>query len=659
MTKYLTQYIGSIRLSLNITFMVIIALAVGSIIYIHHSTSELQTTINELRIDPTITSQLDQKFGYKSLSTLQEKLKYYQLFSILINAFIIVITLFIGLVFLKNRVFRRLHKLREVMELQASDIEASLPGDFYGDEISDITAGLEKFIFQKEQNSEKLKKVLISLNEAQELAQIGSCERNGRTQEWHWSAGFYHIIGYTPDELPANEPNFWKVIHPKDKLQLELFLNTLSSSTQLSEIEFDIIPKDSEPFTVMALWKLADDSPHIQHGTIQNINDRKRIEENLLKVRKKESVSILAGGIAHDFNNLLTGILGNMALVSKLIADNTQAAELLLLAEKAAIRARDLTNKLLTFSTGGSPVTSVTHLPQLLKETCEFALSGSNVNCEYFFEEPLWPIDMDTPHINQIVQNLVVNADQAMPEGGTIIVTCTNTEIPENHANDLPPGFYVKLTFSDSGEGIPYQHLEKVFDPYYTTKGFYTNKGSGLGLAIVQSVVNKHGGSIEVNSQMNRGTEFIIHIPAIPYSFSPKNNEEKPDIQSGVGLVIVMDDEEIVRDVAREMLEELGYTVHTTINGNETLEVYDSLTKQGEIIHCVIMDLTIPGGMGGKETVHQLLKKHPSAKVIVSSGYTTDPVMENYKLYGFSEIIIKPYNLNDMSSVVARMTQNN
>jgi len=617
---------------------------------------EAITLSEQLARDVEYLSSSIEEYTDSSVSTLQQRLHRFRLYSAVSAIVTVFIVIVIGLFYVDRSVVRRIAALRVLMEQQAEGTDAHIPEDRHGDEISAMTKSLEHFVRQREERRHQLQKALLSLDEAQHLAKIGHCERNHLTKKWFWSSGFYNILGYSPEQFPSSEKNFWKIVHPKDRLKVELFFNTLSSPSRPSPIEFQLIGKDSETVTVTGLWKLTeDDRTYTQHGTLQDITDRKRIEEDLLKMRKMESISVLAGGIAHDFNNLLTGVLGNIALVIKIAQDRPEIVEHLKLSEKAALRARDLTKKLLVFSGGGAPTTNIVHLPEKLKETTEFALSGSNVKALFFMDDPLWPLDIDTTHLGQVLQNLVVNANQAMPDGGTVHISCKNRDFSGSHHPHLPAGKYVEITVTDSGLGIDPEHIDKIFDPYYTTKGFYSEKGSGLGLAIVHSIVTKNGGNIEVNSTLGSGTTFTLHLPAMPgHQPKPAVTTEKPD-QSGSGFILVMDDEEVVREVAEQMLTRLGYTVDTVEDGAQLLEKYDETVRSGKMVDAVIMDLTIPGGMGGKETIHKLLEQHPSARVLVSSGYSSDPVIENYRLFGFSGIIIKPYQLQELAEVVARV----
>jgi len=386
--------------------------------------------------------------------------------------------------------------------------------------------------------------------------------------------------------------------------------------------------------------------------SIENVTTRLKMEEELLKIKKLESIGVLAGGIAHDFNNILVAVIGNISLAERLISDNPKVIKLLQNSKNASLRAKDLTIKLLTFAKGGGPVKTIESLPEILKESATFVLSGSNVKCSYTIEDKLWAVHMDRGQINQVVQNLVLNADQAMPDGGTIQISCSNIALSAEEEAEVKPGQYVKMEVSDSGSGIEENHITNIFDPYFSTKTKSTDKGSGLGLSIVHSIVNKHGGSIRVQSTLGRGTTFTLFLPAVEMIFKPEE-EVKPVLQEGKGVILLMDDEATIHEVGGEMLKYLGYDTLHAYDGEEALTLYQSHLNQGKKIDIVIMDLTIPGGMGGAVAVHKLLEIDKNAKVLVSSGYSDDPIIQNYQQEGFANIIAKPYQLFDLSSVIA------
>ena len=382
----------------------------------------------------------------------------------------------------------------------------------------------------------------------------------------------------------------------------------------------------------------------------RDITERQRMEEELQKAQKLESLGILAGGIAHDFNNVLMGILGNIMLAKEHKTSEDKGYERLTEAEKACLRAKDLSQQLLTFSRGGAPIKRLASVRELLKDAASFALSGSNVRCEFEVADDLWPAEIDTGQISQVINNLIINANQAMPEGGIIKVRAENMVVDAGQALPLKEGMYIKISIEDQGIGIIKKHLPKIFDPYFTTK----SKGSGLGLSVVYSIVKKHNGIVDVTSQPGVGATFFIYLPASVHGMA-KKEKDTCEIAKGRGRILLMDDEEIVRDVTGEMLRYMGYGVEFAKDGAEAIELYINAKESGKPFDVVIMDLTIPGGMGGKEAMGKLLKIDPAVKAIVSSGYSNDPVMADFRGYGFSGVVSKPCGLKELGEALNKI----
>ncbi len=382
----------------------------------------------------------------------------------------------------------------------------------------------------------------------------------------------------------------------------------------------------------------------------RDTTERKRMEEELLKVQKLESVGILAGGIAHDFNNLLTAMLGNISLAKVLGPLGPEVLERLNDAEQAALRARHLTSQLLTFAKGGAPIKKIISMGALVEDMAGFAVRGSNVRCELSIPEDLWPVDADEGQMGQVINNLVINAVQAMPGGGTVEVWAENTTVGADDAQGcmpLPAGRYVRASIRDHGQGVPQELLQKIFDPYFTTK----EKGSGLGLAIAYSIVEKHQGWITVESEPGGGATFHVLLPAVEKAI-PKEMDAREYSSIGRGKILVMDDEELVRKVARKILAYAGYEVVVAKDGAQALDLYRQARESAAPFDVVILDLTVPAGMGGKEAVRVLLDLDPRAKAIVSSGYSNDPIMSNWGEYGFCAAVSKPYELEELAKVL-------
>lgn len=386
----------------------------------------------------------------------------------------------------------------------------------------------------------------------------------------------------------------------------------------------------------------------------KELSERKVTEEELLKAKKLESIAALSGGIAHDYNNLLTSIMGNISLAQKYLEHDAKIYGLLNEAQRASILAKDLTRKLITFSRGGAPIKKTVPISPLVKRATEFSLSGSNIKCEFHIPDELWLVEIDETQIGQAIYNLVMNAREAMRDGGTIRVAAENTNMTDG-APTLKEGKYVKISFKDEGIGIPKKHLKKIFDPYFSTKEMGTQKGMGLGLSICHSIIKGHSGDVGVESQKGTGATFNIYLPA----FDGKASKEKPEKSQmkatpviGKGRILVMDDEKMIRHLAGEILSYLGYKVSFSKDGVKAIEIYKDAMESGEPFDAVILDLTVRGGMGGKEAIRKLMEIDPHVTGIVSSGYSDDSVMTDFEKYGFKGVVAKPYSVNEVSVVL-------
>ncbi len=382
-----------------------------------------------------------------------------------------------------------------------------------------------------------------------------------------------------------------------------------------------------------------------------DITHRKKEEEEILKAQKLDSIGLLAGGIAHDFNNLLGIILGNIDLAQRVLDPAEKASKYLGKATSASTRAADLTQQLLTFSKGGEPVRKSADIMEIIRESAEFSLHGSSVEVNYYCQDNLWNANVDSGQISQVIQNLVINARQAMKQGGKLNIRCENVSLSRaDKVMDLRAGNYIKVGVEDSGEGIAEDIISSIFDPYFTTK----QDGSGLGLALSYSIIQKHRGAIRVDSEPGRGTCFTIYLPAKEGDdVNTKTQTEKSVMATGNKRILIMDDDEMIREIGQLMLENLGYTVLLANDGETAIELYQTALHSQEKIDLVIMDLTVLSGMGGKEAIKQIQAIDPQVKALVSSGYSNDPVMANFKDYGFSGAVSKPYNQNELGVAVA------
>ena len=387
---------------------------------------------------------------------------------------------------------------------------------------------------------------------------------------------------------------------------------------------------------------------------LRDITQSSVMEDELLKMRKLESIGVMAGGIAHDFNNLLTGITTYLFMAKVSVSGNGEASMLIGEAEKAAFKASTLTKQLLSFSKGGPSIRETTQIKQLVQDTVGFSLSGSNVDYRLEINDDLALVEVDKGQIDQAINSLIVNAMQAMPQGGTVTIGADNFIVEEDLAGagtgkplPLPAGRYVRIMVRDEGVGIPRENLEHLFDPYFTTK----KECSGLGLATVYSIVKKHGGHVFVESTEGKGSVFSIFLPAAN-SVEGKTSPKEPPRYKGTGKILIMDDDMIVRTVVETLLKKAGYTPLCTTDGKQALEKYKEASSRGEPFIITILDLTIPGGMGGKETVKKLREFDPDAKVIVFSGYSNDTIITNYKEYGFDGVLSKPFSIDEFMRTI-------
>ena len=387
----------------------------------------------------------------------------------------------------------------------------------------------------------------------------------------------------------------------------------------------------------------------------RDMTDRRRIEEELIRADKFESIGVLAGGIAHDFNNILTAILGNVSLAKMYANPEDKVFTRLMNAEKATLQAQNLTQQLLTFSKGETLVRRTASIVDLIKDSIDFSMRGSNVRCDLSVEPDIWPVDIDAGRISQVINNLLINAYQAMPDGGIIDVQVENVERTDDGTDPFFPlkvGEYVRICVKDHGIGISEENLQKIFDPYFTTK----QKGTGLGLFTCYSIIKKHEGHIAVESCQGVGTTFQVYIPASHKRVLQAKNT--PDVQpAGTGRILIMEDEETIRDVTGEMLSHYGYKVAFAKDGTEAIALYRHAREAGTPFDVAIMDLTIPGGMGGKEAVQKILAIDPHAKAVVASGYANDPIVVEYRQYGFCDRIVKPYKSEELHTILHRILQ--
>jgi PAS domain S-box-containing protein len=373
------------------------------------------------------------------------------------------------------------------------------------------------------------------------------------------------------------------------------------------------------------------------------------LRDNLIfRNHELESLGTLAGGIAHDFNNILTIIMGNLSLLKDFHTNDDEYGRFIESAEIASVRAREITQRLITFSKGGEPIKKVMQIQPVIKEAIDFALYGSNIKPLIDLPEDLWWAEFDPLQILRVIQNIVSNAREAMPDGGTIEIKAENSQLKKSKTIPLLSGNYIKISITDHGKGISEEHLPKIFEPFFTTK----KKGWGLGMPISKSIIQQHHGMINVVSEIEKGTTFTICLPALIDSHPLPIILPKTSIQKGSGSILLMDDELLLLESTQDLLKKLGYSVQTAENGDEAILLYQEAFDNHKPFDLVILDLTVPGGMGGLEAGKRILTINPSSTIVISSGYSAESIMAKYVSLGFSGIIPKPYDINDLSQVI-------
>ncbi len=462
------------------------------------------------------------------------------------------------------------------------------------------------------------------------------------------------IVGFSqPDEMLA-----WSENHLAGGLYLkpgrrEEYIAALNTRGQLTDFESEVRHRGGRSVWISENARaVRDEAGRLLYyeGFVTDISARRQLESEIGRASKLEAVGILAGGIAHDFNNLLTVVLGNVTLAETDIGPDGPVSARLQDAKRATLRARDLTLQLLTFAKGGEPVRTSIELPELLRESAAFALHGAKARGEFQLARGLWQVNADKGQVGQVVQNLVINAVQAMPAGGVVTISASNVELTlaREGAPSLLPGRYVQLAVADTGLGIAPEHLVKIFDPYFTTK----EQGTGLGLASVYSIVKKHEGHIVVESEPGKGTVFRFWLPAVSGSTAGAAKGATGSRSPFRARVLFMDDEPTIRSMAVLFMERIGYDCEVAVDGAEAVRKYQEALAAGRKYAVVVMDLTVPGGMGGREAMEHLRRLDPGVIAIVSSGYSRDPVLANHQSLGFQAVLPKPYSLEQLTKVM-------
>ncbi|MBI4978464.1 MAG: PAS domain S-box protein [Spirochaetes bacterium] len=522
--------------------------------------------------------------------------------------------------------------------------------DYHIAVVTDITA--------RKAAEDALRESTARLNFVMEASNIGAWELDLDDHSMHRSPEHDRIFGYDELQPRWTYEIFLEHVLPEDRTMVDgKFRQAVLTHTDW-KFECRIRRVNGE---IRWIWKAGRHQMHESEiiprmaGILLDITERKQAEDSRLKYEQQlqqnqrlEALGILAGGIAHDFNNLMSGIFGyiDLAMIEN---DRNRATELLSKAMKTMDRARGLTQQLLTFSKGGAPIQKVTSLIPFIQETAQFAVSGSNVLCRCDIPDDLWQCDIDKNQVAQVIDNIVINAQQAMPGGGTIEIQARNIPHGRTEHSLLTDGNYVRISVKDNGIGIPKEILPRIFDPFYTTK----STGHGLGLATCYSIIKRHSGAIDIESEPGKGSTFHIYLPAVTDTVSTAP-QERTTAAKGSGTILIMDDEDVVLDTLGNMLEALGYTVICTGNGMEALERFLSERAAGRSCAAIILDLTVPGAMGGKDAAAEIRKTDPDIPVFVASGYADDPIIKNPTRYGFTASIGKPFQRTELAEMLER-----
>lgn len=409
--------------------------------------------------------------------------------------------------------------------------------------------------------------------------------------------------------------------------------------------------QESQVETEMTIDQLRRANFILTQLVLQTLDEKRQIEDKLINLNRLESITVMIGGVAHDFNNILTTILGNISLAKMLVSKDESPIQRLSNAEKAVLRAQDLTRQLLTMTKDNKPEKQLASIRDVVQEAIDFSLRGSNIRYDLALPTGLWPVEMDSGQISQVIHNLIINAEHAMPEGGVIRVRALNCRVEDlrpANLQTLSPGPYVNLYIQDCGSGIEAAHLQDIFAPYFTTKP----QGRGLGLATAYAIMKKHHGTIYAESEVGVGTTFHLYLPASPARHAAIQLDTEQPTADRTDRILMLEDDETLYEVVGNLLAILGYEVVFSQDGHETLSVYQQAREAGNPFAAVILDLTIPGGTGGRKTLTDLLAIDPQVKAIAASGYATDPILANFEHYGFCGSIAKPYRARQLHQVL-------
>ncbi len=522
---------------------------------------------------------------------------------------------------------------RLLHELQVHQIELELQNDELQHARNEIEAGLEKY------------------SDLYEFAPVGylTLDREGTIQEANLTAT--SLLGCERARLLKRR--FGTFLAAPSLPVYNAFLQQVFAGKARECCEVKLLKNGNSPVAIRLEAEMAVTGRECR-TVMEDITEQQRAEADRLILSKLESTGILAGGIAHDFNNLLTVILLNLEMAQILAPPGKELASHLEAAKQAALTTRGLTQQLITFAQGGAPLRKPTCLSGVIPESARAALSGSKVRSEFALADDLWRAEVDAAQLGQVIRNLVLNAREAMPTGGVVTIRAENVVLGPHEKPSLPPGDYVRVSIADHGGGMAKETLPKIFDPYFSTKQRGTQKGMGLGLTICHSVIQKHGGAIAVESEVGLGTTFFIDLP-VSQKLPEKENAAVPATLPRPGRILVMDDDEGVRDVIGTTLRRLGLEVELVEEGQSAIEAYRNAQRLERPFDAVMLDLTVRAGIGGQETIQSLLKIDPNVKAIVMSGYAADPVIMEPEGHGFAGGLAKPFDSDKLREILARV----
>ncbi|MEQ8152283.1 MAG: ATP-binding protein [Smithellaceae bacterium] len=463
------------------------------------------------------------------------------------------------------------------------------------------------------------------------------------------------ILGYeSPAELMAAIADIDRQVYA-DSSQRQEIKRLLQEDGIVKDFEAQFIRKDKSKIWVAINANIIMDeesNKKFYQVFATDITEKKRLENQLLQEKKMETIGTLAGGIAHDFNNLLAAVYGYIEMAKEDLPYGSRAYNYLLNAERSAQQAAELTKRLITFSKGGGPVKSLCDISGLLKDAVINEKTAKSVKKKFIVPDDLWLTEVDGGQIVQVIRNITVNAAEAMQEDGVLTVSAENVKVPFRNHLQLPEGLYIRITISDTGKGISAEDMTLIFDPYYSTKQRGAQKGMGLGLALCYSIISRHKGCITVESKPGRGSTFQIYLPAMTRDKAPGKATLQEIIPGLQKRIMVMDDEEAIRDMTGKLLESMGCQVTIVNDGVQAIDQYKKARAANQSYDLVILDLTIKGGMGGVQTMEELLKIDPQVKAIIFSGFNDDPVIENYSNYGFLAALTKPFTRKEIQAVL-------